>query len=72
MSINGLTIGDKSESVEKIVENRTTLFSQIGCPCKIPSPLLPHSMLNKKFQPGATLYGGRGVADGFDSLFTNI
>ena len=36
-------------------------FSQIGCSCKIPSPLLPHSMLNKKFHPRATLYGGGGV-----------
>ena len=36
-------------------------FSQIGCSCKIPSPLLPHSKLNKKFHPRATLYGGRGV-----------
>ena len=36
-------------------------FSQIGCLCKIPSPLLPHSMLNEKFQPRATLYGGGGV-----------
>ena len=36
-------------------------FSQIGGSCKIPSPLLPQSMLNKKFQPRATLYGGGGV-----------
>ena len=36
-------------------------FSQIGGSCKIPSPLLPHSMLNKKFHPRATLYGGGGV-----------
>ena len=36
-------------------------FSQIGCSCKIPSPLLPHSMLNEKFQPWATLYGGGDV-----------
>ena len=35
-------------------------FSQMGCSCKIPSPLLPHSMLNKKFHPRATLYGGGG------------
>ena len=47
-------------------------FSQIGCSCKIPSPLLPHSMLNEMFHPGATLYGAGGVADGFDSLFTDI
>ena len=30
-------------------------FSQIGCSFKIPSPLLPHSMLNETFQPWATL-----------------
>ena len=37
------------------------LFLQISCSCKIPSPLLPHSMLNEKFHPRATLYGGGGV-----------
>ena len=36
-------------------------FSQIGCSCKITSPLLPHSMLNEKFQPSTILYGGGGV-----------
>ena len=47
--------------------------------CKIPSPLLPHSMLNEKFQPGAKssnqeqhCMGEGGVADGFASWFTDI
>ena len=36
-----------------------------------PQPLRPGPS-NEKFQPWATLYGGGGVADGFDSLFTDI
>ena len=58
---------------ENIVENRPiSRKSVVRVKVEAP-PLLPHSMLNEKFQSRATLlYGERCVADGFCSLFTDI